>query len=143
MDATRLVEAFAETGPEIGEEAEERVIEAELALGAGGDLFGFLRPLLRELDEKLDLRLVRTLANVVLAIIRNWNQPFGLPLSELGALLVGPAHAPAGIKRLANLVHCERWQECWRVVQAHAQRWQIEQMLRYTHWLLPTSRQSP
>jgi hypothetical protein len=102
MDANRLVEPTPE--------AEERVVEAELALGVGGELFGFLSPLLRELDAKLDLRLVRTLANTVLAIIRHRDRPLALLLSELGALLVGPAHAPAGIKRLANLIHSERWQ---------------------------------
>src|SRR5687768_4168797 len=108
MDANRHVASWPEEPEE--PEPEEEVVEAELALGVGGELFGFLSPLLRQMDEKLDLRLVRTFANTVLAIIRNRNRPLALLLSELGSLLVGPAHAPAGIKRLANLVHSERWQ---------------------------------
>ena len=30
--------------------------------------------------------------------------------SELGAYLTDPEHAPAGTKRLANLIHSHKWQ---------------------------------
>jgi hypothetical protein len=104
------MDASSPVAPWPGERGvEEQVAEAELALGVGGDLFGFLSPLLCQLDEKLDLRLVRTFANTVVALVRNRNRSLALLLTELGALLVGPAHAPAGTKRLANLVHSDRW----------------------------------
>lgn len=93
----------------IGEEADEEVEAAELALGVGGRCLSFLSPLLRRLDDHLDRRLVRTLANTVVAVIRNRNRPFALMLSELGAILAGPRHAPTGTKRLGNLLHSKRW----------------------------------
>ena len=69
----------------------------------------FLRPLLKELDKTLDLRLVRTLGSTITAIVRHRGRPTALLLSELGAYLTDPEHAPAGTKRLANLVHSSRW----------------------------------
>ncbi len=157
--------------------------------------FTFLAPLLKRLDRHLDSRLVNTLANSVTALIRHRQTPSALLLSELGAYLTSPEHAPAGTKRLANLVHSSHWQaenidnfllkqahdrvkeeiyhrpgqrglcigdgsvvekpessrrrggmepwrlltnepveteeECWRIAQAYASRWQVEQMLRY------------
>jgi len=33
----------------------------------------------------------------------------GLLLSELGGYLLSPDHAPAGTKRLSNLLHATRW----------------------------------
>ena len=72
--------------------------------------FTFLCPLLRQLDAQLDRRLVRTAANTVTAVVRHRNRPQALLLSELGAHLAGPQHAPAGTKRLANLLHSDRWQ---------------------------------
>ncbi|MBI4497604.1 MAG: hypothetical protein HY689_06895 [Chloroflexi bacterium] len=70
----------------------------------------FLGPLLERLDRELDLRLVRTVANVVTALVRHRNRPQALLLSELGGYLAGPEHAPAGTKRLGNLLHSTRWQ---------------------------------
>lgn len=69
----------------------------------------FLAPLLKRLDRELDLRLVRTAANVVTALVRHRNRPQALLLSELGGHLAGPEHAPAGTKRLGNLLHSTRW----------------------------------
>jgi hypothetical protein len=70
----------------------------------------FLQPLLVQLDAHVDCRLVRTLAHSVLALVRHRNRALALLLSELGAYLTGPEHAPAGTKRLANLLHSPRWQ---------------------------------
>ena len=70
---------------------------------------GFLAPFLRALDAAVDRRLVRTAGAAVQAIVRHRNRPQALLLSELGAYLAGPQHAPAGTKRLANLVHSPRW----------------------------------
>lgn len=72
--------------------------------------FRFLQPLLAELDQQVDRRLVRTVANTVTALVRHRNRPLALLLSELGGYLAGPQHAPAGTKRLANVVHSDRWQ---------------------------------
>lgn len=69
----------------------------------------FLQPFLKQLDRTLDLRLVRTLANTVTSIIRHRQRPTALLLSELGTYLIDPQHAPAGTKRLANLIHSHNW----------------------------------
>lgn len=89
---------------EVGQEGRE--LAGALAERCG-DL---LRPLLKQLDQTLDLRLVRTVANVVTALVRHRDRPHALLLSELGGYLAGPEHAPAGTKRLGNLLHSERWQ---------------------------------
>ena len=70
----------------------------------------FVHPLLVQLDAHLDCRLVRTLAQSVVALVAHRHRPAALLLSELGAYLAGPEHAPAGTKRLANLLHSPRWQ---------------------------------
>lgn len=73
------------------------------------ECFEFLRPLLRALDEKLDVRLVRTIAGAVVAMVRHRNRALALLLSELGAMIAGPKHGPAGTKRLDRLIRSERW----------------------------------
>jgi hypothetical protein len=69
----------------------------------------FLAPLLQELDKQLDRRLVRTFADTIEALVRFRDRARGLLLSELGAQLLSPAHAPAGTKRLSNLLRSRRW----------------------------------
>ena len=73
----------------------------------------FLSPLLLVLDTFLDKRLVRTLVQVCVAIIRFRNQKQGLLLSELGSYMDGyqglSAKAPAGTKRLGNLLRSLKW----------------------------------
>jgi hypothetical protein len=70
-------------------------------------LKGFLAPLLVRLDEQLDSRLVRTLGATVEVLLQN--RYSGLLLSELGAFLTSPEQAPAGTKRLSNLLRSPRW----------------------------------
>jgi hypothetical protein len=82
----------------------------ELASDLADRCYRFLYGLLEDLDAHLDVRLVRTLAATVTALVRHRNRPQGLLLSELGAYLAGPEHAPAGTKRLANLLHSPKWQ---------------------------------
>jgi hypothetical protein len=72
-------------------------------------LEGFLAPLLARLDEQLDSRLVRTLGATVEVLLQNRYRSTGLLLSELGAFLTSPEHAPAGTKRLSNLLRSKRW----------------------------------
>jgi hypothetical protein len=88
---------------------EEELVSQELAQL----LEGFLSPLLLALDRLLDKRLVRTLVQVCVAIIRFRNSKQGLLLSELGSFLDGYAglstRAPAGTKRISNLLRSIKW----------------------------------
>src|SRR5947207_14783333 len=72
-------------------------------------LTAFLAPLLVPLDVALDRRLVRTFAASIDAMIRWRNRAHGLLLSELGGYLLTPEHAPAGTKRLSNLLRSPKW----------------------------------
>lgn len=69
----------------------------------------FLSPLLLRLDQVLDRRLVRTFAATLEVFLQHRTRASGLLLSELGALLAGPAQAPAGTKRLSNLLRSSKW----------------------------------
>ncbi len=83
----------------------------------------YVRPLLGRFSQRLDLRLVRTLRDGVEAVIRLRLRPQALWLTELGSLLLGTAHAPAGVKRLARLLAAD-WSadevEQWLLEQADA-----------------------
>lgn len=76
-------------------------------------LESFLTPLLLVLDRVLDKRLVRTLVQCCVAIIRFRNHKQGLLLSELGSYLDGYAGlsrtATAGTKRVGNLLRSLKW----------------------------------
>lgn len=72
-------------------------------------LAGFVAPLLLELDVLIDKRLVRTLLATLGVIIQFRNRANGLLLSELGAYLTSADQAPAGTKRLSNLLRCTKW----------------------------------
>jgi hypothetical protein len=69
----------------------------------------FLSPLLIELDQVLDRRLVKTFAATLSLLLEQRYRATGLLLSELGAFLGGFSHAPAGTKRLSNLLRSPRW----------------------------------
>jgi hypothetical protein len=69
----------------------------------------FMRPLLQKLDNQLDTRLVRTFYDTVISILRFRNRSFGLVLSQLGAYVLSPEQAPAGTKRLSNLLRSKKW----------------------------------
>jgi hypothetical protein len=70
----------------------------------------FRAPLLQTLNRTLDVRLVRTFVHTIEAIITWRHRQHGLLLSELGGYLADPAHAPAGTKRLSNLLRSPNWQ---------------------------------
>src|SRR5919109_2395446 len=72
-------------------------------------LVQFLRPVGERLAEQLDIRLVRTAIDLVQVIITHRHRALGLLLSELGGYLLGPDQAPAGTKRISNLIHAEAW----------------------------------
>ena len=72
-------------------------------------LYQFLRPLLALLDSCIDVRLVRTFLATIETILSFRNRACGLLLSELGGYLLSPDKAPAGTKRLSNLLRCDKW----------------------------------
>ena len=69
----------------------------------------FLSPLIVALDQLLDKRLVRTLVQCCVAIVRFRQGKQGLWLSELGAYLEGVPTAAAGTKRVSNLLRSLKW----------------------------------
>lgn len=69
----------------------------------------YMKPLLEELHKKVDRRLVKTMLDLVLVILMHRNRNSGLLLSELGDQLLGGERGPAGVKRIASLLHSHRW----------------------------------
>ena len=74
-----------------------------------GLLQSFIGPLAEWLDQLADRRLVRTFFLALAAIARLRHSRSGLLLSELGAHILSPAQAPAGTKRLSNLLRSAKW----------------------------------
>ncbi len=72
--------------------------------------YAFVRPLLCRLHQSLDRRLVQTVLDLLRLIVMHRHRQQGLVLSELGGYLLGPAHAPAGTKRINRLLKSPRWQ---------------------------------
>lgn len=93
----------------------------------GQRLEGFLGPLVEELDRRVDKRLVRTLVQLVAVIIMFRQRAHGLLLSELGGYLLTAEQAPAGTKRISNLLRSEKWsyrlieQFLWEQAEARVQ----------------------
>jgi|SRR6187402_131919 len=105
-----------------------------VAIALRFDLFAFVYPLLIALDKAIDRRLVRTFLCTLEAIVKLRHRANGLLLSELGAYLMPPEHAPAGTKRLSNLLHSAKWKAAiihtflWRqALQRHQQMQQNEE----------------
>ena len=69
----------------------------------------YLQPLEQQLDQRIDKRLVRTFYDLFISILIFRHTKMGLLLSELGAYICGPAHAPAGTKRISNLLRSKKW----------------------------------
>jgi hypothetical protein len=72
-------------------------------------LTAFVQPLLIWLDGFLDLRLIHTFLATLHVMLEFRHRNNGLLLSELGAYLTSPDRAPAGTKRLSNLLHAPKW----------------------------------
>jgi hypothetical protein len=70
----------------------------------------YVQPLVMHLEELLDKRLVATFVGLLDCIIRLRHKKHGLLLSELGAKLLSPDKAPAGTKRISNLLRSVNWQ---------------------------------
>jgi hypothetical protein len=69
----------------------------------------YLKPLLEDLHRRVDRRLVKTLLDLVLVILMHRHRNNGLLLSELGDHLLGGERGPAGVKRIARLLHSVKW----------------------------------
>jgi hypothetical protein len=72
-------------------------------------LVQFLRPVAEHLAAELDIRLVQTAIDLVQVILTHRHRAMGLLLSELGGYLLSPNQAPAGAKRISNLIHSPGW----------------------------------
>ena len=72
--------------------------------------YRFGRPLLEKLYMKLDRRLVQTVLNLMIVIVIHRHRNHGLLLSELGGYLLNGEHAPAGTKRIHNLLRHPGWE---------------------------------
>ncbi len=70
----------------------------------------YLSTLQDQLDLKIDKRLVRTFYDLFITIIMFRNRVMGLVLSELGGYICGFDHAPAGTKRISNLLRSLKWE---------------------------------
>jgi hypothetical protein len=73
------------------------------------ECYRFLYRLLVALDISLDRRLVVTFLSLVMVIIMHRHRNHGLLLSELGGYLRPAYQAPAGTKRVSNLLHAGGW----------------------------------
>lgn len=69
----------------------------------------YLQPIQENLLTQIDKRLVATFTTLFSAILLVRNTKMGLLLSELGSYITGYAHAPAGTKRLSNLLRSKKW----------------------------------
>jgi hypothetical protein len=69
----------------------------------------FLQPFLEELHKRVDRRIVKTLLALALVLLMHRHRNNGLLLSELGDPLMGGERGPAGVKRIASLLHSKRW----------------------------------
>src|SRR5436190_7207137 len=84
---------------------DDRPLAAELR----ARLTQFVRPVMTRLAQQLDIRLVQTARDLVQVILTHRHRAIGLLLSELGGYLLGPDQAPAGTKRISNLIHAPAW----------------------------------
>lgn len=70
----------------------------------------YLKDLIKVLDDQIDKRLVQTFFGLFIVILTFRNRAMGLLLSELGGYICGFNHAPAGTKRISNLLRSPKWE---------------------------------
>lgn len=73
----------------------------------------YLRPLICKLQSRADKRFSYTLYDIFYGMLSHRDKTNSLLLSELGGYINGPQHAPAGTKRLSNLLACKEWSHQW------------------------------
>jgi len=69
----------------------------------------YLDPVRSILEGQIDKRLARTFFDLFIVILLFRNRSMGLLLSELGGYICGFDHAPAGTKRISNLLRSNKW----------------------------------
>ena len=69
----------------------------------------YLDDLQQQLNSQIDKRLVRTFYDLFITITMFRNRVMGLIISELGGYICGFDHAPAGTKRISNLLRSKKW----------------------------------
>ena len=82
----------------------------KLAVFFSHRLDSFLAPLTEQLHELMDKRLVSTFSGLCQSILRLRSRSTGLLLSELGGYLLSFDKAPAGTKRISNLLRSPKWE---------------------------------
>lgn len=101
-------------------------------------LYKFVQPLSEQLDQLLDRRLVITFVALLGCILRHRHNSMGLLLSELGGKLLGESHAPAGTKRISNLLRSQKWShqliEHYLLEQARQQAHRTAEAAATTGW---------
>jgi hypothetical protein len=70
---------------------------------------GYLKPVLTRLNKQMDRRLVKTFYGLVMVLLMHRHRNQGMVLSELGGYLLSPERAPAGTKRISNLLRSPKW----------------------------------
>lgn len=102
--------------------------------------WAFLKPFLEALHRKVDRRLVKTLLDLVLVILMHRHRNNGLLLSELGDHLLGGERGPAGVKRIASLVHSLKWestlilQYLWKQANEKVKELVNDKQVAYVIW---------
>jgi hypothetical protein len=104
------------------EQVQGKAVSQEIATR----LEDYLSSLLISLSELVDKRLVKTFLGLVGVIISFRGYRHGLLLSELGGYLMPPGQAPAGTKRLSNLLHGKWSYNLWQ--EAKTRLDQLEQL---------------
>lgn len=102
--------------------------------------YRFVSPLLQALHTQMDRRVVHTFLDLLPVIVMHRHRNQGLLLSELGGFLLGAQHAPAGTKRISNLLRSRGWNSqvvedyLWQQAdQAIDQRWHPQEEV-YVIW---------
>lgn len=107
---------------EYSKKREQRQISKEL----NARLNDYVGPLLQALDAQIDKRLVRTFYKLLQVIVTFRHPRNGLLLSELGAYILDAEHAPAGTKRISNLIRSTKWR--YQIIETYLWRKASEQI---------------
>lgn len=122
---------FTKQAPEGGRRMPASLQPESLSEHYATSLLRFVEPLVRELDETVDKRPVRTLVQGVEAIIAFRDRCNGLVLSQLGSYLDGLGRG-GGTKRLSTLIHHQNWKAqqieefLWSQADEQLSTWQAQ-----------------
>ena len=91
------------------QDSEDRPIRPNAARFLLHQLDRFTFTLRDQLDAQIDRRLVRTFFDLLVTILMFRERRMRLLLSELGGYICGFDRAPAGTKRISNLLRSKKW----------------------------------